>query len=294
MSLDWLARPAKKIDETYLTQARQRQAQLTKPPGSLGQLEEIAIRLAALQGSQQPAINNIQISVFAADHGVAAENVSAFPQVVTTEMVRNFARGGAAISVLAKQLNARLEVVDVGTAHDPGPLDGVITQRVAAGTENFSRQAAMSKQQCEVAMQAGYDSIQRAVNHQVQLFIGGEMGIANTTAAAAVAAALLDKDALQLVGPGTGLDSEGVKHKAEVVNRAIASHKQEMHGPLDVLRCLGGFEIAALTACYLAAAQQGISVLVDGFIASVAALLAARLMPDATAWWFYPCGVSRT
>ena len=287
MNSEWLTRPVKSPDESHLTQAQQRQAQLTKPPGSLGQLETIAVRLAAMQGSQYPAVDNIQISVFAADHGVAAENVSAFPQVVTTEMVRNFARGGAAISVLAKQLNARLEVVDVGTVHDPGPLDGVIAQRIAAGTANFSQQPAMSEQQCERALQAGYDSIQRAVSNQVQLFIGGEMGIANTTAAAAVAAALLDKDAVQLVGPGTGLDNDGVKHKAAVVNQAINLHKAALRSPLDVLRCLGGFEIAALTGCYLAAAQQGISVLVDGFIASVAALLATKLNPAAAQWWFF-------
>jgi nicotinate-nucleotide--dimethylbenzimidazole phosphoribosyltransferase len=287
VNLDWLKLPAKNLDDAARSAAQARQQQLTKPPGALGRLEALAIQLAAMQGREKPQVDKVFISVFAGDHGIAEENVSAFPQLVTAEMVKNFARGGAAICVLAKQLDAKLEVVNLGTAFDTGNLPGVLHCNIGKGTANFSKQAAMSKEQLEAAMQAGRDSAEHAVNLGAQLYIGGEMGIANTTSAAALACALLNHTPQQLAGPGTGLDALGVQHKAEVIARALALHSPHLHETLDILRRLGGFEIAALTAAYISCAQRGICVLVDGYITTAAALLAVRIQPEVANWLLY-------
>jgi nicotinate-nucleotide--dimethylbenzimidazole phosphoribosyltransferase len=267
--------------------AEARQAQLTKPPGALGRLEALAIRLAAMQGTPLPRIENIRIAVFAADHGVAAEGVSAFPQAVTVEMVRNFARGGAAISVLARELRASFEIMNLGTATETGPLAGVLDLRLGPGSANFVREPAMSGGQLARALNAGRQSAERAKLAGVELFIGGEMGIGNTTAAAAVACAVLDAPPELLAGPGTGLDQAGVARKIEVLRQALALHGAHGNDPLEVLRRLGGFEIAALAGAYIACAQMGVPVLVDGFIATVAALVAVRRCPGARDWLLY-------
>lgn len=285
--LDWLNLPVKQLDRKMETAALARQAQLTKPPGSLGQLEALAVRLSAMQGVERPAVDHAAIVIFAGDHGVAAENVSAFPQAVTGEMVKNFARGGAAISVLAKTLGARLEVVNLGTVNDPGEWPNVVRAVIALATANFAVEPAMTEAQLAQALQAGCDSMLRACEHGAQIFIGGEMGIANTTSASAIACALLQESPQLLAGPGTGLDSKGVAHKAAVIQRALDLHRVNLAQPLDVLRHVGGFEIAALAGAYLAAAQNGVSILVDGFISSVAALTAVRLNPDVRNWMLF-------
>ncbi len=287
MENNWLDQPCAALNETAGLQALERQGQLTKPPGALGQLESVAVILAAMQGAEKPKVDRVQISIFAADHGVAAEGVSAFPQAVTGEMVKNFARGGAAICVLAKSLDATLEVVNLGTVNDPGDLPNVLRVVIAPSTANFAVEPAMTKAQLALALQAGRDSVLRAQQAAVQLFIGGEMGITNTTSAAAIACALLQESPQLLAGPGTGLDSHGVAHKADVIARALALHGLSCDEPLDVLRCLGGFEIAALTGAYLAAAQHGIPVLVDGFITTVAAMLAVRINPLVRGWLLF-------
>jgi nicotinate-nucleotide--dimethylbenzimidazole phosphoribosyltransferase len=287
MSFEWLETPARKLDAIALEGARARQMQLTKPPGSLGYLEEIAIRLAGMQGTQQPSLERVRITVFAADHGVAEEGVSAFPQAVTGHMIRNFASGGAAISVLARNLGASLEVVDVGSVADDAAIPGVILQKAGNGSANFRRGPAMTGAQLAAALQAGRDAVGRAVKSGAQLFIGGEMGIANTTAATAVACALLTRAPQEIAGPGTGLAPEGVAHKVRVIGESLDLHRQAMTSPLEVLRHVGGFEIAALAGAYIASAQAGLPVLVDGFIASTAALAALRLRPDIADWLFY-------
>lgn len=284
---DWITAATKPLNTEVQQQSETRQKLLTKPPGSLGRLETLAIRLSGMQGQLQPQLNTILIVVFAADHGVAEEGVSVFPQIVTTEMVRNFARGGAAISVLARRLGAELQVVDVGTAHPPGELPGVLNQRIAAGTENFMCKPAMSNEQCHTALKRGKQAVDRARDTGVDLFIAGEMGIANSTAAAAMASALLDRQAVELAGPGTGLNQEGISHKVKVIDTAIARHAEKLDSPLAILQTLGGFEIAALSGAFIAAAQAGIPFLVDGFIASVAMLVAARLNPGVLDWSFY-------
>jgi nicotinate-nucleotide--dimethylbenzimidazole phosphoribosyltransferase len=286
MNHDWLFQPCAVSDADSENAARDHQAQLTKPPGSLGALETQAIRLAGLQRRARPSVQQVWISVFAADHGVAAEGVSAFPQVVTGEMVRNFAHGGAAICVLARAIGAQLEVVNLGTVNDPGELPGVRRAIIAPQTRNFCEQAAMTPAQLDAALRTGADSVAQAHAAGAQLFIGGEMGIANTTSAAALACALLGEPAANLAGAGTGLDATGIGHKAEVIARALARYPKDADA-LVWLERVGGFEIAALTGAYIAAAQRGIAVLVDGFISTAAALAAVRINPACRAWMFF-------
>ncbi|MFY1051314.1 nicotinate-nucleotide--dimethylbenzimidazole phosphoribosyltransferase [Ectopseudomonas khazarica] len=287
MSLHWWQGPCQPSDRVARSKAEARQQQLTKPTGSLGRLEHIAIHLAALQGRERPGLEKLWIAIFAGDHGVVAEGVSAYPQAVTGQMLANFVGGGAAISVLARELDAALEVIDLGTAEPLTQLPGVRHLHVGAGTQNFAREPAMTLAQALICLEAGRDSIERARSAGCDLFVGGEMGIGNTTAAAALACWLLDCPASELAGPGTGLDPAGVAHKARVIDAALALHRQRLDGPLEALLHLGGFEIAALVGAYVAAAQQGVVVLVDGFICSVAALLAVRLNPGCRDWLLF-------
>ncbi len=284
MNANWLNQAARQPDRAAQEAAERRQQQLTKPPGSLGQLERLAVRLAGLQGREFPQAERVTITLFAADHGVAAEGVSAFPQAVTAEMVRNFARGGAAISVLARQLGARLEVVNLGTVSELESLSGVIDARIGAGTANFCHGPAMTTAQLEQALAQGRAAVQRALADEAELFIAGDMGIANTTAATALACVLLQRPAAELAGPGTGLDAHGVQHKARLIEQAIARHGASADQPLRALQCLGGFEIAAMAGAYVHCAQQGLPALVDGFIATAAALMAVSLQPGTRHW----------
>ncbi|MAF86457.1 MAG: nicotinate-nucleotide--dimethylbenzimidazole phosphoribosyltransferase [Pseudomonas sp.] len=283
---DWWNEPCHMLDESVRAQALARQDQLTKPRGALGQLEALAVSLAAMQGSERPQVERLHVSVFAGDHGVVEEGISAYPQSVTGQMLRNFVGGGAALSVLSKRLGAPLEVIDLGTV-EPLQLAGVSHLRLGPGTANLAREAAMSDEQMRLALAAGRDSAQRAAQGSAQLFIGGEMGIGNTTSASALAAVLLPRSPLTLVGPGTGLDLAGVRHKVQVIQDAVRLHAEHCVAPLEALRRLGGFEIAALAGAYLRCAQLGIAVLVDGFICSAAALCAVRLNPACRPWLIF-------
>lgn len=286
MSNAWWLAPAHDINREVSEQALARQQQLTKPAGSLGQLEAVAVQLAALQGHVKPKVDKVWISIFAGDHGVVEEGVSAYPQAVTGQMLHNFIMGGAAISVLARQLSAQLDVVDLGTVA-PLDLPGVRHLNLGAGTANFAKGEAMTQAQLEGALVGGRDSVLRAKAAGTELFIGGEMGIGNTTAASAVACSLLGCPAPLLVGPGTGLDAQGINHKAQVIERALTLHAAQAGEALGSLRALGGFEVAALVGAYLACAQEGIVALVDGFICTVAALVAVRLNPSCRPWLFF-------
>jgi nicotinate-nucleotide--dimethylbenzimidazole phosphoribosyltransferase len=287
MTQSWWLNPCKPVDTQAVEQAQARQQQLTKPAGSLGQLESVSVQLAGLQGRVKPSLEKVWIAIFAGDHGVVAEGVSAFPQEVTGQMLHNFVSGGAAISVLARQLGASLEVVDLGTVTPSLNLPGVRHLNVGPGTANFVQGPAMTEAQGQSALQAGRDSVQRAIATGAQLFVGGEMGIGNTTAASALACALLDCPVVHLTGPGTGLNADGVSHKAQVIERALALHGAQRDDALQTLFNLGGFEIAALVGAYLACAQAGVAVLVDGFICSVAALVAVRLNPECRQWLLF-------
>jgi nicotinate-nucleotide--dimethylbenzimidazole phosphoribosyltransferase len=287
MTQAWWLNPCKPVAHDAVASAAARQQQLTKPAGSLGRLETVAVQLAGLQGQTKPRIDQAWITIFAGDHGVVAEGVSAFPQEVTGQMLLNFVSGGAAISVLARQLGAQLEVVDLGTVTPNLDLPGVRHLNIGPGTANFAVGAAMTPAQGEQALQAGRDSVLRAQAAGAQLFIGGEMGIGNTTAASALACALLDCPVAHLTGPGTGLNAAGVSHKAQVIERALALHAAQRGDALQTLFNLGGFEIAALVGAYLSCAQEGVAVLVDGFICTVAALVAVRLNPACREWLLF-------
>lgn len=280
----WYHRAAAGCNESSRIDARQHSDSLTKPPGSLGRLESLVIDLAGLQANPLPSIERIAISIFAADHGVAREGVSAFPQVVTGEMIRNFSSGGAAITVLARQLAASFSVVNVGTVKPLEVMPNVRDRRIAAGTENFAEAPAMTAEQCLQALTVGREVV--AELGEIDLFIGGEMGIANTCSASAVASSLLKQEASLLVGEGTGVDADGLVLKAQVINRALALHGDQ-DNPLAILECMGGFEIAALTGAYIAAAQKSIPVLVDGFICSVAASVAVAINSSIRPWLIF-------
>ncbi len=287
---DWITLPAAPQHPAARDAALARQGQLTKPPGSLGRLEQIAVTLAGLQGRDRPRLHRPWITVFAGDHGVVAEGVAAYPQAVTQQMLANFVAGGAAIAVLARETDAHLEVVDAGTLA-PEPIPGVIRDSAGPGTANFTLGPAMTPAQLAHALGAGRRAVARAQAAGADLFIGGEMGIGNTTSAAALGCALLGLTGADLAGPGTGLDAAGVARKAAVIDRGLVLHgfhpSPNGGGALEALLTLGGYEIAALAGAYIAAAQAGMPVLVDGFITTAAALAACRLNPGIKDWLLY-------
>lgn len=276
----WWQQEATAINPATIDEATQHQNQLTKPQGSLGRLEKIAIQLSGIQNTTKPKSNNVAITIFAGDHGVVEEGVSAFPQAVTTEMQKNFVAGGAAISVISRELNAALEVVNVGSLASPEDLPGVTHQQVAPGTANFAQQAAMTHEQLEAAFEVGKNCIDECHVQQINLWVGGEMGIGNTSSASAIISELLKVSPQQVVGPGTGLSSDGVNHKADVIAKALSLHQGKMDSPAHVLQHVGGFEIAALAGAYIRAAQLNIPAVVDGFICGSAALAAIKMNPS--------------
>lgn len=284
---DWLQQEIKSPCAASAEQARLRQSQLTKPPGSLGRLEALAVNLAAMQASTTPTVERVWVSVFAGDHGVCEEGISAFPQVVTQEMIKNFLHGGAAISVLAEYHQAKLEVVNTGTVGSVqhGQL---IDHRIARGTQNFTQAPAMSLSQCYKALNIGAEAIQRAKTFAPHMVIGGEMGIGNSSCAAALAAALLNQPAEALVGPGTGLQGDKLLHKCRVVQKALDLHLSQGEANIfQLLARLGGFEILALAGFYLAAAQQGLPILIDGFISTAAALVSHAINEKSLDWMIF-------
>jgi nicotinate-nucleotide--dimethylbenzimidazole phosphoribosyltransferase len=281
----WLQDPIPPLDAEFLTAARARQRQLTKPPGSLGRLEELGVLLAAMQRTQQPALDKVQVLIFAADHGVAVEGVSAYPQAVTAQMVRNFVRGGAAINVLARLAGIDLRVINLGTVEALEDLPQVRDCRLGAGTANFLHQPAMRQEQLMQALTEGRAAVEQAAAAGAQLIIGGEMGIGNSTVAAALGCALLNCPARALAGPGTGLDAAGIRRKIGVIEAALRRHPTRE--PLEILKRLGGFELAALVGAYVRGGQLGVPLLVDGFITTTAALMAVRLRPELAAWLLY-------
>lgn len=284
----WLGTACPRPSDAHRNAAEARQSILTKPPGSLGALERIAIQLAALQETERPRADTVQVILFAGDHGVTAQGISAFPSAVTVEMLRNFASGGAAISVLARKLGARLEVVDAGTLAT-SEIAGVVTDKPCHGTRDFSASSAMTGDELAFALNAGRRAVERAASQGTDLVIFGEMGIGNTTSAAAVAAALLGTPPDDLVGAGTGLDSDGIRHKSRVIEAALDRHGLKAPGipAADVLAKVGGLEIAALAGAIVAAAQSRIPILVDGFIVTAATLAATRLNPTCADWLLY-------
>jgi len=269
-------RPA---DAEARRRAQARLDRLTKPVGSLGRLEEVAARYVAMTGKLPPALPRAAVYTFAADHGIAAEGVSAYPSAVTPQMVLNFLRGGAAVNVLARHAGAVVRVVDIGVAHDFGPLPGLIDRKIARGTKNFALEPAMSRDEAERALLVGIDLAAQAAREGIGVIGTGDMGIGNTTPSAAITAVLTGTPVSVVTGRGTGIDEAGFRRKVAVIDAALAKHRPDAGSPLDVLAKVGGFEIAGLAGLILGAAQHRIPVVLDGFISGAAALLAVGLQP---------------
>jgi nicotinate-nucleotide--dimethylbenzimidazole phosphoribosyltransferase len=274
------------IDPHWIDSASQRQLELTKPPGSLGRLEEIANRCAAIRKSFELTASRPRIVLFAADHGVCAEGVSAYPQGVTAQMVLNFLRGGAAINAFARSGGIELKVVDVGVATLPLLSSDLISRRVAPGTRNFCEEPAMTDAEMTAALETGVELARDSVTAGCDLLGFGEMGIGNTTSASAIAAALTREPITAVVGCGAGADDACIARKRSAIQRALALHADSLGDPLGILRCVGGLEIAAMGGFCLGAAARRVPIVIDGFIATAAAALAVRLCPVATGYLF--------
>ena len=264
------------VDANWIERARARQLQLTKPPGSLGRLEEIANRMAAIQSTLSPVVVRPTIVLFAGDHGLCAEGANPYPQAVTAQMVTNFLRGGAAINALARVAGVRLEIVDAGVAHEIPTKDGLICCAIDSGTKNFCQEPAMSREQADAALSLGIEMAEHAIAAGCTLLGMGEMGIGNTTAASALAVALTGLKPADVIGRGTGADDACMARKQSAVERAWELHAAHIDDPRDLLARLGGFEIGALCGLCLGAAGRRCAVIVDGFIATAAAALAMR------------------
>jgi nicotinate-nucleotide--dimethylbenzimidazole phosphoribosyltransferase len=273
---DWITQPCPAVSAIHRDAAAARQGQLTKPAGALGRLETLAIELAGLQHAEKPRADRAPIIIFAGDHGIAAQGVSAYPQEVTIAMMANFAAGGAAISVLARELGSSLEVVDAGTLAEMA-MPGIVVDKPRRGSRDFGRETALSQEDLAFALDCGRRAVLRAAASEPDLLILGEMGIGNTTSAAAMAAALLDISPQEITGLGTRLDAAGRERKARIIDSALAHHDLAGAPPEKILCAVGGLEIAAISGAIIAAAQRRIPMLVDGFIVSVAALAASRL-----------------
>jgi nicotinate-nucleotide--dimethylbenzimidazole phosphoribosyltransferase len=259
--------------------ARERQSQLTKPPGSLGRLERLSVQIAGIQGKVRPEVSCKALFVIAGDHGVVAEGVTAFPQDVTWQMLANFAAGGAAINVLGRQVGAKVVVVDAGVVGDAPTGGGVIVRKVGRGTKNMAVGPAMSREEAMRALEAGIEVLKGEMDPPLDLVGVGDMGIGNTTPSAAIISTFTGLSPSVVTGRGTGIDDAMHTHKISVIERALACNRPDPGDALDVLSKVGGFEIGAMAGVMLAAAAHRIPVIVDGVISGAAALVAAELAP---------------
>ncbi|MEW5828009.1 MAG: nicotinate-nucleotide--dimethylbenzimidazole phosphoribosyltransferase [Chloroflexota bacterium] len=267
------------LDQNALAAAKARQDTLTKPPGSLGRLEELSVQLAGISGNPIPSIRDKVIITMAGDHGVVAEGVSAYPQEVTPQMVLNFLHGGAAINALARHAGARIVIVDMGVAADLEPHPSLLIRKVAPGTANMAQGPAMTRQQAEKAVAAGIEIVSAEIENGLDIVGTGDMGIGNTTPSAAIAAALTGESPAKIAGRGTGVDNEGLKRKISAIQRALAVNQPDPNDGLDVLAKVGGFEIGGLAGVMLGAAARRKPVMVDGFISTAAAMIAVAIAP---------------
>jgi len=269
----------KPLDEGAMAEARARQDLLTKPQGSLGRLEELSIQLAGIQGKPIPQIRHKAIITMAGDHGVVAEGVSAYPQEVTAQMVYNFLRGGAGINVLARQIGARIIVVDMGVASELEDNPRLLSRKLALGTRNMALGPAMTGEQAIKAVETGIAVVATEVAKGLDIVGSGDMGIGNTTASSAICAVMTGKPVAEVTGRGTGIADRQLRHKIKVIDRALAVNHPDPKQPLDVLAKVGGFEIGGLVGVMLSAAAHRIPVVIDGFISGAAALIATALSP---------------
>lgn len=269
------------LDEASMAAARKRQDQLTKPHGSLGRLEALSIQLAGITGQPRPRVPRKAIIVMAGDHGVTRNGVSAYPVEVSPQMVHNFLRGGAAINVLARQADATVTVVDVGVAADFDDAPGLVRRKVAYGTADFTRGPAMTAAQAAQALQVGIDVFEDVYAAGVDLVATGDMGIGNSTPSAAIIAALTGLPVPSVTGRGTGVDDDGLERKLAAIETALAVNRPDPTDAFDVLRKVGGLEIAGLAGVIIGAASRRVPVVIDGFITGAAAVIAVGLAPAA-------------
>lgn len=267
------------LDEKAMMEARRRQDQLTKPRGSLGRLEELACRIAGIMGCVNPDVSQKRIVLFASDHGVALEGVSAYPRKVTAQMVTNFLHGSAAINVIARSVGAEVEVVDIGVDAEFEDTHGLVKRKVSRGTNIITKGPAMNIEETMLALATGKERAESALQEGISLLGTGDMGIGNTTPSSALYAAFLHRSAAEVTGRGTGLDDESLARKVQVVERALAVNRERLTDPLSTLSALGGFEIAGLCGLIIGAAMNRMPVVIDGFISSAAALAAIRMEP---------------
>jgi nicotinate-nucleotide--dimethylbenzimidazole phosphoribosyltransferase len=276
-ALEQALREIKPLDKKAMAAARAHQDTLTKPLGSLGRLEELSIKLAGIKGEPIPRINHKAIVTMAADHGVVAEDVSAYPQAVTPQMVLNFLHGGAGINVLARHVGARVIVVDMGVASDLEPHPALLSRKIAHGTSDMARGPAMSREQAMKSIEVGLEIVEREAKKGLDIVGTGDMGIGNTTSSSAITAAITGEKVAKVTGRGTGIDNKQLAHKVEVIERALEANKPNTEDATDVLAKVGGFEIGGLSGVILGAAAQRIPVVIDGFISGAAALIAVGL-----------------
>ncbi|MBI2174828.1 MAG: nicotinate-nucleotide--dimethylbenzimidazole phosphoribosyltransferase [Chloroflexi bacterium] len=269
----------KPLDAEAMAKARARQDILTKPQGSLGRLEELSIQLAGIQAKPIPRINHKAIITMAADHGVVAEGVSAYPKEVTAQMVYNFLGGGAGINVIARQVGARVIVVDMGVAAELKANPQLLSRKVAYGTRNMALGPAMTDEQAVKAIETGIEIVTAEVAKGLDIVGSGDMGIGNTTASSAICAVMTGRPVTAVTGRGTGIADEQFRHKVTVIERALAVNRPDPKQPLAVLAKVGGFEIGGLAGVMLGAAAHRIPVVIDGFISGAAALIATALSP---------------
>jgi nicotinate-nucleotide--dimethylbenzimidazole phosphoribosyltransferase len=267
------------LDRESMALAREHQDRLTKPPGSLGRLEEISIHLAGIMRTPKPRIRDKVIVTMAGDHGVVGEGVTRYPQEVTAQMVGNFLAGGAGVNVLAGHVEARVVIVNMGVASILPAHPALVDKQIAGGTRNMARGPAMTREQALRSLTAGIEVIEEEADRGLDILGVGEMGIGNTTAAAAVAAAITGAPVEAVTGRGTGLDDEGLARKREIIRRVIAVNRPDGSDGLQVLSRVGGFEIGGMAGAMLASAARGVPVVVDGFISAAAALIAWRIAP---------------
>lgn len=271
----------KKIQPVDTSRANAIQAQLdnlTKPQGSLGRLEELAKKYCLITGRDKPVIRNKIIFTFAGDHGVTEEGVSAFPKEVTPQMVFNFIRGGAGVNVLAKHVGAKVIVVDMGVDHDFEPVEGLELRKIGRGTRNMTKGPAMTREEAEQAVLAGVELVEK-YKDGLDMLGTGDMGIGNTTPSSAIASVITGMDPEKVTGRGTGIDDHALRNKVEIIRKAIAVNKPDPTDALDVLAKVGGYEIAGIAGLVLGAALYRIPVVIDGFISTAGALIAAELNP---------------
>jgi len=279
VTLDHILTQIHSPDRNLPAIAQARLDRLTKPQGSLGRLEELAAQYVMVTGDVKPNVPRGVVFTFAADHGVAAEGISAYPSEVTPQMVLNFLRGGAGVNVLARHAGIEVRVVDIGVAHDFGEVSGLIQKKIMPGTNNLLLEPAMAREQAERAIMVGVDLATDAACQGIGLLGTGDMGIGNTTASAAITTIMTGSPVVEVTGRGTGIDDAGHARKLAVIQKAIALHRPDRSDALDVLSKVGGLEIAGLVGLILGAAASRVPVVLDGFIAGAAALIAVGLQP---------------